>query len=89
MIVDDRIATGATATACLRQVSEAGAKRVVLAVPVGSPGSIDQIRPEADEIIVPETPENFRAVGQFYRAFDQVSDEEAIEYLHSELETNR
>ena len=88
VVVDDGIATGATAIACLRQVSEAGAKHVVLAVPVGPPDSIDQIRPEADEIIALETPEDFRAVGQFYRSFDQVSDEEAIEYLDTESETS-
>ena len=89
VVVDDGIATGATAIACLRQVSEAGAKRVVLAVPIGPPDSIDKIRPEADEIIALETPEDFRAVGQFYRSFDQVSDEEAIDYLDTESETNR
>jgi putative phosphoribosyl transferase len=88
VVVDDGIATGATAIACLRQVSEAGATRVVLAVPVGPPDSLNQIRPEADEIIALETPEDFRAVGQFYRSFDQVSDVEAIEYLGTESETN-
>jgi putative phosphoribosyl transferase len=88
VVVDDGIATGATAIACLRQVSEAGAKRVVLAVPVGPPDSLDQIRPEADEVIALETPEDFRAVGQFYRSFDQVTDEQAIEYLDTESDTN-
>jgi putative phosphoribosyl transferase len=81
VVVDDGIATGATAIACLRQVSDAGATRVVLAVPVGPLDSIDQIRPEADETIALKTPEDFRAVGQFYGSFDQVTDEEAIDYL--------
>ena len=49
---------------------------------------IDQIRPEADEIIALETPADFRAVGQFYRSFDQVTDEEAIEYLDTDSETS-
>ena len=89
IIVDDGIATGATAIACLRRVSEAGAKRVVLAVPVGPPGSIDQIRPQADEVIALETLEDFRAVGRFYRSFDQVSDEQAIEYLDTKSDTSR
>ena len=88
IVVDDGIATGATAIACLRRVSEAGAMRVVLAVPVGPPDSIEQIRPEVDELIALETPEDFHAVGQFYRSFDQVSDEEAIEYLDTESETS-
>ncbi len=81
VIVDDGVATGATAFACLRQVREAGAVRVVLAVPVGSPNSLDDLVDEVDELIALRTPENFRAVGQFYREFGQVSDEEAIQYL--------
>ena len=81
VVVDDGVATGATARACLRQVTEAGAEHVVLAVPVGSPDSMAEIESEADEVIALETPADFRAVGQFYREVGQVSDEEAIEYL--------
>ena len=81
IVVDDGVATGATARACLRQVTEAGADHVVLAVPVGSPDSLEEIATEADEIVALETPRSFGAVGQFYRQFDQVSDEEAIAYL--------
>ena len=80
-IVDDGVATGATATACLRQVQETDADFVALAVPVGSPRSIEQLEAEADEVIALETPDTFRAVGQFYRTFEQVSDEEAVAYL--------
>ena len=81
VIVDDGIATGATARACLRQARDGGAERVVLAVPVASPESLSEIATEADEAIALETPQNFRAVGQFYRRFDQVPDEEAMAYL--------
>lgn len=81
VVVDDGVATGATATACLRQVRGAGADSVVLAVPVGSPRSIEDLEAEADEVIALETPADFRAVGQFYRVFDQVTDEEAMAYL--------
>lgn len=84
VIVDDGVATGATAMACLRQVQQADADFVVLAVPVGSPRSIADLEREADEVIALETPENFRAVGQFYQTFGQVSDEEAIEFLEGE-----
>jgi putative phosphoribosyl transferase len=52
------------------------------------PDSLDQIRPEADKVIALETPEDFRVVGQFYRSFDQVTDEQAIEYLDTESDTN-
>ncbi|MDY6770937.1 MAG: phosphoribosyltransferase family protein [Candidatus Nanohaloarchaea archaeon] len=81
VIVDDGVATGSTAIACLRQVREAGAARVILAVPVGPPDTIDDLEDEADEVICLEQPELFMAVGQFYDRFDQVSDEEAMEYL--------
>ncbi|MBZ6496342.1 phosphoribosyltransferase [Natrinema longum] len=81
VVVDDGVATGATATACLRQVREAGAERIVLAVPVGSPRSIEALEGEADAVIALETPADFRAVGQYYRDFGQVSDEAALEYL--------
>ncbi|QLK26994.1 phosphoribosyltransferase [Natrinema zhouii] len=84
LIVDDGVATGATATACLRQVQETGAKWVGLAVPVGSPRAVDDLEREADEVIALQTPADFRAVGQYYRTFGQVSDEEAIEYLARE-----
>jgi len=80
-VVDDGVATGATATACLRQVQDSGAEWVGLAVPVGSPRSIDALERETDEVIALQTPAEFRAVGQYYRTFGQVTDEEAITYL--------
>ncbi|WP_435181771.1 phosphoribosyltransferase [Halorussus sp. AFM4] len=81
LVVDDGLATGATTTAALRQVRAAGADSVVLAVPVGSPDSVERLRAEADDVVAVETPPHFSAVGQFYRSFDQVSDEEAMSYL--------
>ncbi|QRV14128.1 phosphoribosyltransferase [Haloterrigena salifodinae] len=81
VVVDDGVATGATATACLRQVQDSGAEYVALAVPVGSPRGVADLEREADEVIALGTPESFRAVGQFYREFGQVTDEEAMAYL--------
>ncbi|WP_408957335.1 phosphoribosyltransferase [Natrinema sp. 74] len=81
LVVDDGVATGATATACLRQVRETGADWIALAVPVGSPRAVDALEREADAVIALQTPADFRAVGQYYRTFGQVTDTEAIEYL--------
>lgn len=81
VIVDDGIATGATAIGCLRQVRGADAARVVFAAPVGSPDSIERLEEEADEVIALQAPREFRAVGRHYRNFNQVSDEEAMAYL--------
>jgi putative phosphoribosyl transferase len=81
IIVDDGIATGATARACLEQVENEDAARSMLAVPVGSPRTLGGLRENADEIVCLETPTDFRAVGQFYDRFGQVEDEEAMTYL--------
>jgi len=81
VIVDDGIATGATMRACVRALVEAGASRVIVAVPVASPSSVQELHLEADEVVALQTPESFRAVGQFYRDFGQVSTAEAVEYL--------
>lgn len=82
IIVDDGIATGATARACIERVQNAGAARIVLAIPVGSPRTIDELRATVDEIVCLKTPSNFRAVGQFYDRFEQVEDEKAMAYLN-------
>jgi putative phosphoribosyl transferase len=81
VIVDDGLATGATAIACIRKAEAAGAEHVVLAVPVGSPESIDEAAREADEVIAVEEPVPFGSVGRHYRDFSQVTDEEAMAYL--------
>lgn len=81
IIVDDGVATGSTAIAAVRLARAKGAERVVLAVPIGSPRAIDDLEAEADEVICLQAPTAFRAVGQFYDDFGQVSDREAMEYL--------
>ncbi len=80
-VVDDGVATGSTARACLETLRESGADRIVLAVPVGPPDTVEALRELADEVVCLETPRGFRGVGQFYERFDQVSDEEAMSYL--------
>ncbi len=80
-VVDDGVATGATTTACLRSVRAADAARVILAVPVGPPDTVERLRDEADEVVCVDTPGYFGAVGRFYEEFDQVTDEEAMAYL--------
>lgn len=81
VVVDDGVATGATARACLRQVQNADAERTILAVPVGPPDALTELEYDADEVIAVESPPHFGAVGAFYRDFEQVSDQEAREYL--------
>lgn len=81
VVVDDGLATGATAMACIGKVRDAGAARIVLAVPVGARESVDEARSAVDEVVVLETPARFGAVGRHYDDFSQVTDEEAMAYL--------
>lgn len=81
LVVDDGFATGATMFACVERVREAGAASVAAAVPVGSPRTADELERRVDQLVVLETPQSFSAVGQFYRDFSQVSDEEAMALL--------
>ncbi|ELZ87231.1 phosphoribosyltransferase [Haloferax elongans ATCC BAA-1513] len=81
VVVDDGVATGATARACLRQVVAGGATHVVLAVPVGPPSTVTELESECDDVVTIDSPEAFGAVGAFYRDFTQVTDEEAAAYL--------
>jgi predicted phosphoribosyltransferase len=56
-------------------------KRLVCAVPVAAPESLERMRPYTDEVVCLEAPEDFRAVGQFYRDFPQVEDAEVVALL--------
>jgi predicted phosphoribosyltransferase len=81
VVVDDGIATGATARAACLAVREAGASRVVLAVPVAASDALTALRDVAGEIVCLQTPPDFVAVGRWYRDFAQVSDEEVVRLL--------
>lgn len=81
VIVDDGIATGATALAAARSMRAAGAKPVVLAVPVGPPDTLRKLRAEADQVICLHEDSDFWAIGQFYRDFHPVEDAEVRRIL--------
>ncbi len=81
IVVDDGVATGGTAVAALRWARTQGAAKVVLAVPVAPPQTMDRLRHEADEVVALATPEPFFAVGEWYRDFDQTSDAEVVDAL--------
>ncbi|NBM18596.1 phosphoribosyltransferase family protein [Streptomyces sp. GC420] len=81
VVVDDGVATGATARAACRTARARGAARIVLAVPVAPWDFAERLGTEADELVCLHTPRDFFAVGQFYADFAQVSDEEVIDCL--------
>ncbi|MEU0112281.1 phosphoribosyltransferase family protein [Streptomyces bobili] len=82
IVVDDGLATGATARAALRHLRRRGPARLILAVPVGAPESAAEMRSEADDVICLHQPRDFHAVGLWYADFDQVGDEEVVRTLH-------
>jgi predicted phosphoribosyltransferase len=81
IVVDDGLATGATMIAALHAVRARQPERLVCAVPVAAPDSLELVRPYCDEVVCLEAPPGFFAVGQFYREFRQVEDDEVIELL--------
>jgi len=81
ILVDDGVATGSTAAAASLVARKLGARQVVLAVPVGSPHAIQELRSQLDEVICLRTPEQFRAVGQWYVDFAATPDEQVVDLL--------
>jgi len=56
---------------------------------VGPPSTIEELKRLADRVVCPYTPEYFASIGQFYRDFDQTSDEEVIELLRQNKQKTR
>lgn len=81
ILVDDGLATGATMKAAIKSVQEAGAEKVVVAVPVAPPDTVNDIEALVDEVVCLHAPAGFAAVGQFYEDFSQTEDDEVIELL--------
>lgn len=81
VIVDDGVATGATALAACEVARAQGAARVALAVPVAPPDAAERLRGQVDELVCLSTPARFSAVGEWYRDFGQTSDEEVVALL--------
>jgi putative phosphoribosyl transferase len=81
LIVDDGLATGATARAAVAVARSLGATSVVLAVPVGSASSLSALAIVADSVVCPLVPTRFEAVSRFYRSFTQTTDDEVISLL--------
>ena len=76
ILVDDGLATGATAVSAIREIRSQSPAKIVCAVPVASDEAVAAVAPLVDEFICVEVPPGFQGVGQFYRDFAQVSDEE-------------
>jgi len=80
VVVDDGIATGATARVACRVARQLGAERVVLAVPVAPAQTLREL-PEADAVVCVSAPQRFRAVGAHYVDFSPTTDDEVVALL--------
>jgi predicted phosphoribosyltransferase len=81
IVVDDGLATGSSMRAALKGLRAHHPHKVVLAVPVGPAETVQKLRDEVDALVCLDTPSPFRAVGDHYRDFHQLSDQEVIDLL--------
>lgn len=81
ILVDDGLATGATARAALQTLRLADPARLVLAIPVCAPDTARALAEEADDVVCVLQPAEFGAVGAWYEHFDQTTDEQVLELL--------
>ncbi len=81
IVIDDGIATGATVRAALQTLRARGAGRIVLAVPVGAASSIEELTPEADEVVCLHAEDPLYAVGLWYEDFTATTDDEVAALL--------
>ncbi|KVW96062.1 phosphoribosyltransferase [Thiobacillus denitrificans] len=76
IVVDDGLATGATMISALHALRAKKPARLICAVPVAPPDTLEKIEGYADEVVCLQAPAFFQAVGQFYADFPQVEDSE-------------
>ncbi|MCS6784819.1 MAG: phosphoribosyltransferase family protein, partial [Candidatus Caldarchaeum sp.] len=81
VLVDDGLATGLTMKAAVHMARNQGAGKVIVAVPVAPPETVETLKKIADDVVVLETPSEFFAIGQFYEKFDQLSDQDVLDVL--------
>jgi putative phosphoribosyl transferase len=89
IVVDDGLATGSTMRAAAAALRRLEARRIVAAVPVAAPQTCDELRKEVDEVVCAQTPQPFRAVGEWYAHFSQTTDEEVRGLLSAAAEKAR
>jgi predicted phosphoribosyltransferase len=81
ILVDDGLATGVTARAAVASIRQQNPRRLIAAMPVCAPESAERLRMEVDDLVCASIPPYFRAVGLWYRNFNQTADEEVIALL--------
>jgi putative phosphoribosyl transferase len=83
VLVDDGLATGSTMLAAVRGARKAGATTIVVAAPVASHEAVALVRPEADAVVVVQTPPQLASIGEWYEQFEQLEDAEVRRLLEA------
>jgi putative phosphoribosyl transferase len=85
VLIDDGLATGSTMKAAVQSVRASAPAQIVVAVPVGAPDTCRQFATLVEEVVCARTPEPFFSVGQWYRDFEQTTDQEVRELLRDHV----
>jgi len=88
LLVDDGVATGYTMRAAVAALRQRNPKKIIIAAPVAAQDTCNELKRHADAVVCLMTPYDFAAVGQWYRHFDQTSDEEVRILLERSAGTN-
>jgi predicted phosphoribosyltransferase len=86
LVVDDGLATGATAEAAVLSAKKQGAQKIFVAIPVASSSAIERLMTAANGVTALVVDPAFSAVGQYYKAFPETSDDEVLEVLRGQTE---
>ena len=81
ILVDDGIATGVTIKAAIKTIRKLKAKKIVLAIPVAANDSLTEITPLIDQYVCLHATKNLSAIGQFYKDFSQITDQEVVNLM--------
>jgi len=82
ILIDDGVATGSTVLCAQKYFRKQKVSKIILATPVIAKDTLRSVKKYFDDVIILEIPDNFYAIGQFYKDFTQVSDKEVIRILN-------
>lgn len=88
LLVDDGVATGATIETAIYFLKKKNVSGITVAVPIVSKSEFERLRGLVKRVVALKTPDEFRAIGEFYRNFSQITDDEVIQLLHRQNEIN-
>lgn len=82
IVIDDGVATGNTLLSTINMLKKSKPSKIVIAVPVASDSAIKKLSGMVDDFVCPLKPDYFYGVGAFYENFEQVTDQEVMDYMN-------